>query len=534
MNNAKEGLMRIERTHRHALGALVLALALSACGDDADDPQASRTTTEIAGDTGIRVPTAIQRNVLLIIADDVGIDMIASYGPSGPWRNAEFAYDPAVKTPTITRLAEAGVLFSQAWSSPVCSPTRAGLYTGTYASRNGVGGVVTGSTNGLAPKWTTIAEAVAPDVTSAIFGKWHLGTGRPLQPTSQGFLHHAGLLEGGVSDYYCWAKTVDGTPAGTVQLFAGTEIRQDTATWISQQSGQWFAVMATVQPHATEGDHRFQLPPATCYRTDPNEFTAGDATVSIDLTPDACGDGEAESIPLYKANVECLDTQIDRLLVDIPDDVLERTTIIFVGDNGTPGSVVEGYDDNHAKGTLFEGGIHVPLIIADGYALVHGDGGLSGEILEPNDPGRIASPGRTVDALVQTVDLYETIVEILGASSPKQDSVSMKPYLADPNAAPQRSYIFTESFSAISYAGAIRDAEYKLIYDASDGCYALFDLVGSLPSTAESHNLVNEAEVQTVFERLRDQANAFLANTGSGRTFPTGSVPGCARDFDAK
>ena len=70
-----------------------------------------------------------QDNLLIIVADDVGVDMIGAYG-EGP--------DPP-QTPTIDQLASEGVLFRNVWANPTCSPTRAEMHTGRYGHYTGVG-----------------------------------------------------------------------------------------------------------------------------------------------------------------------------------------------------------------------------------------------------------------------------------------------------------------------------------------------------------------------------------------------------------
>ena len=76
---------------------------------------------------GVRSP-----NVLVIIADDLGVDRVGAYGE----------HPAPGKTPNIDALARDGVLFRNVWSNPSCSPTRATLLTGKYSFRTGVGRIV--------------------------------------------------------------------------------------------------------------------------------------------------------------------------------------------------------------------------------------------------------------------------------------------------------------------------------------------------------------------------------------------------------
>ena len=152
--------------------------------------------------------------------------------------------------------------------------------------------------------------------------------------------------------------------------------------------------------------------------------TAGLNTIAVD---DASDD-----LTKYQAAVEAIDTELDRLLASIPSDVLADTTIIVFGDNGTPKSVsVPPFRSNHAKSTVYEGGIRVPFIVRSPY--------IAG-----------ADRGRESLALVHSVDIFATLAEIAGVSSATaRDSVSFLPYLQDPDLAtlPTRPYVYSEMFT---------------------------------------------------------------------------------------
>ncbi len=69
------------------------------------------------------------QNVMIVVADDFGQDLVETYGVAGD----------AGPTPTIDALAAQGVLFRNAWAHPQCSPARASILTGEQPSRHGVG-----------------------------------------------------------------------------------------------------------------------------------------------------------------------------------------------------------------------------------------------------------------------------------------------------------------------------------------------------------------------------------------------------------
>ena len=110
-----------------------------------------------------------QQNVLLVIADDLGTDYCGFY---------EDAQDTA-KMPNIRAMLSRGIRFQNAWASPLCSPTRAGIITGRYSFRTGVGTAIMGSTSAdLDTTEISIARMLKYDAPvkyrTANIGKWHL------------------------------------------------------------------------------------------------------------------------------------------------------------------------------------------------------------------------------------------------------------------------------------------------------------------------------------------------------------------------
>src|SRR5687767_855343 len=87
--------------------------------------------------------TPADRNVVLIILDDVGTDLIGAYGEVNPNTPPSETVPPPehALTPSLQQLADRGVRFENAWSSPWCSATRATIMTGQLAFRNGLGNV---------------------------------------------------------------------------------------------------------------------------------------------------------------------------------------------------------------------------------------------------------------------------------------------------------------------------------------------------------------------------------------------------------
>lgn len=414
-----------------------------------------------------------RRNVLLIIADDMGVDKVGIYNEGVRIGDGCSLNDGVVvdelsnsvpETVTIDSLACAGVLFTNAWSNPVCSPTRAGIYTGRHAFRHGVGKAIGLPTtvSHLDVKYDTLPEILSDAAyKSGLFGKWHLGAICPT--TDYGWDRHYGILEGEVLDYCDWTKLRDCSPAPSRSTGYATHDNVDDAVeWIGLAGNdtRWFAVLAFNTPH-----------------TPLQQYFPGREACGPEVSPD---DPPSAQLGAYHSMIKTMDIAIGDLLNRIDADVLEKTTIIFVGDNGTQGGgydiIEEPFIKDRAKGSVYEGGVNVPFIVADGYALVH-PGTPS-----PISTGRVASPGRVEDALVHTVDIFATVAEIAGVDgSTGCDSVSFVPYLTQLEADHVRDFVYTETFSTAadgSHTGinvAIRDAQYKLVYKDS-GVLELYDL----------------------------------------------------------
>lgn len=124
-------------------------------------------------------------NIIFIYADDMGYSDLSCYG------------SPLNETPNLDRMSKEGIRFTDFYSSsPVSTPSRAGLMTGRYATRLGINHVfMPYSFTGLDPNEVTIAEVLKPcGYSTALFGKWHLGTDYEYRPKRQGFDEFFGSL----------------------------------------------------------------------------------------------------------------------------------------------------------------------------------------------------------------------------------------------------------------------------------------------------------------------------------------------------
>lgn len=412
-------------------------------------------------------------NVLIIVADDVGVDMVGQFG----------GHPAAPPTPNIDALCANGVSFVNTFTDPICSPTRACVLTGRYSVRSLIGRPIHEWLAGYSlplnvptlPKLIA-QESVWPVAMSAI-GKWHLGTinnGAELHPNLAGFPYFAGVL-GNLnfgSDYFNYTKIVNGvlTP---VSAYVTTDQVDDAIARIQAMPEPWFLYLSFTAAHVP-----FHAPPANLH--------------SYNLS------GVPDNTPAdhYRAAVEAMDTEIGRLMQSMSSDVRDRTTVMFFGDNGSVAQAVLPPNlPGQAKGTLYEGGIRVPLVISG---------------------NRVEHPGSRCYAMVQSVDLFATTLELFGidtaaANLPgmKLDGQSLMPYLERPWAPSRRSWVYAARFDPngpppYNSAGfMVRDARWKFIDRGGQG-NLFFDLASG--SNAETVNLLDNPlnnEQQQALDRLQ-------------------------------
>lgn len=376
-----------------------------------------------------------QRNVILIIADDLGTDYLGFY---------EDRADTA-PMPNIRKLLARGIRFQNAMANPVCSPTRAGILTGRYSFRTGVGDAVEMSSVGaLDTSETTIPRLLnlfAPNggIAKANIGKWHLQPSIPtsnfLNPIRMGYDHYTGNFSGQLASYTNWSKVTNGV-SGISTTYATTETTNDAITWIKAQNTKpFFLWLAFNAPHTP-----FHLPPTNLH----SYKTLSGSTTDI----------QANTKSYFKASLEALDTEIGRLMDSLQAlKKLDSTDVIFVSDNGNTQSVAQISPRNKSKGTVYQYGVKVPLIIAG-----------------PS----VVSPNRVSAALVNTVDIFATVLELFGfatwqtsiTASKPVDSKSLLPILQN-RAAEVRPWAFTEIFNTtpdlVNDGKTIRNTAYKLI-----------------------------------------------------------------------
>ncbi|MFT5294554.1 MAG: arylsulfatase A-like enzyme [Colwellia sp.] len=409
-------------------------------------------------------------NVLLIISDDQGVDASAQYSFS-----SDLPY-----TPTINSLAEQGLTFDNAWATPACTTTRGTLITGQHGINSGISYVpaaMNSETITLQRYIKSFSEN--DDYKTAIVGKWHLGGGNPdlSHPIDSGADYYAGTITGTLSDYYEWDLTENGVNTVSTEYHT-TKITDLAIDWLNEQNGKdtpWFMWLAYVAPHSP-----FHLPP--------NDLHSRDDLTGSDI--------DTNKREYYLAAIEAMDTEIGRLLDSLPEEERDNTLIIYIGDNGTPAAVIDAsvYSRTHSKGSLFEGGIRVPMVVS-------GKGVTRQNVRE--------------SALVNTSDFYATISHFIGGSVTQlNDSYSFVELLSQSGTG-LRDYNYSEFESSDVTGWAVRNQEHKLIEyeDGSQALYLLDDGSDSNNYISETDNLIDDSANTAVIAELKEQAQLIRHET---------------------
>lgn len=341
---------------------------------------------------GGRPASAARPNIILIVADDLG------YGDLGYQGSSQ------IPTPHLDALARSGMRFTQGYvSSPVCSPSRAGMLTG----RNQVGFGYDNNLEDLAPgfdpefaglnvKEKTIADRLkAAGYTTGLIGKWHLGARPQFHPLQRGFDEFWGFL-GGWHSYFPTAK--DGKPESTIECNYASP---GAITYLTDDIGNKSCDF--IQRHR---DRPFFLYAAFNAPHSPMQATKEDLEKFAFIT-----DTRRRT---YCAMVYRLDRNIGRMVDAVAKAGLTTNTLIaFVSDNGGPvgdnGSLNAPL--NGQKGILLEGGVRVPFLVSW--------------------PGTL-SAGTVFTNPVSALDFAPTFLAAAGTSATTKDrfdGVNLLPYL---------------------------------------------------------------------------------------------------------
>lgn len=357
----------------------------------------------------VPVTAAEKPNIVVIVGDDMGYADVGFHGCKD------------IPTPNLDALAKAGTRFTSGYvSGPYCSPTRAGLLTGRYQTRFGHEFNGNGPEVGLPLSETTIADRLkTAGYATAWVGKWHLGGADKFHPQKRGFDTAFGFL-GGAHPYFPGKgePILRGTKDANETEYLTDAFGREAVSFVDKNKAKpFFLYLPFTVPHVA-----VQVPEDAL---DEYKGKLGD---------DPAYDGKKGYRPHpaphagYAAMVTRMDRSVGRIVEKLKALGLEKDTLIlFTSDNG-PTHNVGGADStffNSAgklrglKGSLYEGGVRVPLIA---YM-----------------PGTIKAGG-TTDARFYFPDVLPTLSEFAGAKVPdKLDGISFRPVLTG---AKQRAHEF--------------------------------------------------------------------------------------------
>ena len=458
-------------------------------------------------------------NIIFILFDDLGINDISTFG-------AGFA-GGRIATPNIDRLAAEGAIFTQAYAgNATCSPSRAQLMTGRYATRTGfeftptppgfarIVSMVSADIQpnrppvlynaeadasarpfeeqGLPPEEITIAEVLkARGYHTVHIGKWHLGNAPRFHPNAQGFdesLNMDGMLHLPEDHPEVVNAHIDFDP---IDRFLWASAHFVT----SYNGGEKFAPGGYLADYWTDES----LKVITANRNRPFFLYLAHWGVHSPLQAtredyEAVGDVGTHPMRVYAAMLRALDRSVGRIMAKLDAEGLSRNTLVVISsDNGAPGYL--GLKQLNApyrggKGTFFEGGIRVPLFA--------------------RWPAQIA-PDTRIALPVGQVDLMPTFAAAAGAALPAGlavDGRDLTPALTGRGTMPSGD---APLFWNSGYYQAVRVGDWKLQVNRRQDKAWLFNLAAD---PTEERNLANEEPAK------RAELEALLAAHHRGRKAP--------------
>jgi len=406
------------------------------------------TAALLFGTQAVAGAEAERPNVVLILADDLGMGDLGCYGQK------------RLKTPNVDRLAAEGTRFTSAYSgASVCAPSRCSLMTGRHM------GHATIRSN-----WEVFPEGQAPlqggEVTVAmmlkqagyatgICGKWGLGgPGSGSEPNDKGFdfffgyncqrhAHHY------VTNYlYRNGERFEIEQTPEHHVYSQQLIAEESLGFIRRNHARPFFLF--------------------CAWTVPHGIWRIDQVPSVGAYADT---GWSDTQKVYAAMVEGLDADVGRVLETLEELGIDgNTLVLFASDNGGVGSAeIADHFGSHAgmrgaKGQLWEGGVRVPMIA--------------------RWPGRVPA-GRTCDFPTAFWDFLPTAAQLAGAPLPPNvDGVSIVPTLLG-HEQKSRPPLYWEQTRGKRFERAVRAGTWKAYQPAADAPVQLYDLASDRAETQD-------------------------------------------------
>jgi arylsulfatase A len=419
----------------------------------------------VAG-SGVQAADAPARpNIIVILADDIGIDGIGCYG-SDRFKDT---------TPHLDSLARSGLRFERCYSTPLCGPTRCLIMTGRYGFRTGG---LTNQTAGNAkfqnePSLAKILQQAG--YVTGMAGKWRQMSD---SPGDWGFDEY--VTDPTASGYY-WEKsyTKNGEPIQKDEEFYYPDVQREFAIdFIQRHRAEPFFFYYSM--HLVHGP---------ILRTPDSK----PETAALKEAPPKAGQAKG---PLYDDNVAYMDKQVGQLVAELDRlGLRERTIVLFSADNGTPGvsGTIGGRQVHGVKGSLQEGGSRVALIA--------------------NWKG-VTPAGVVLPDLTDFSDLLPTFADLAGAKLPEDitfDGTSFAPQLRGEKGDP-REWVFVQ----LGARWYVRNDGWKLTESGE-----LFNMKDS--PFVEQTTPVDSKDPDAQAARDRLQAVLAQLNPATGKILPPGA-----------
>ena len=364
-------------------------------------------------------------NIVLIIADDLGIGEPGCYGGDLP-------------TPNIDALAAAGVRFTSGYvTAPFCAASRAALLTGRYQTRfgfefNPIGAYNADPAVGLPQSEVTLPQLLRHGgYSTALIGKWHLGGAAPFHPQRHGFDEFFGFLHEGhyyvpppFNQHVTWLRRRH-LPDGGTGRWTSPDGRVIWSTHLNNFEPDYDAdnpLLRSSQP-VTEKENL-----TDAFTREAIQFIERNSSQPFFLclaynavhSPMQGRDDDLERFAhiediqrrLFAAMLWRLDQGLGRIVKRLKDLGLEQNTlVVFLSDNGGPSRELTSSNRpfRGEKGQLFEGGIRVPMLM--------------------KWPAQFAA-GAVVEHPVSSLDLFATAMTLGGMSAVLPiDGINLTPLL---------------------------------------------------------------------------------------------------------
>ena len=295
-------------------------------------------------------------NILFVLIDDMGYSDLGCYG------NTE------VRTPSIDRLAQEGIRFTQYYSSaPICSPSRVAVLTGQYPARWGITSYIDSRSKNQERGMKDFLDPQAPSIArilseagyyTAHVGKWHMGGGRDVGEapliTEYGFDESVTQFEGLGERYLATYETLN-LKDSTRQLEKwSAALGRGNVLWEKRYNvtARFVDRAITAIAHARTEGKPFYI-----------NLWPDDVHTPLEPSPENRGDGSKHA--RYVGVVNELDQQLGRIFDFIRKDpaLAANTLIVVTSDNGPEPGAGSAGKFRSTKGSLHEGGVREPFIV---------------------------------------------------------------------------------------------------------------------------------------------------------------------------